>query len=316
MVPKFSALKPGDTIGVIALSSACAPDALKRGVAALKQMGFKVKVVLSPARYYDKKKFLFSSDSPQKRAHALEKLFQDKEVKAIIAARGAYGAMEVLPFFNFKVAARNPKPLVGFSDTTAFLVAISQLAKTPTVHGPSVTGAFAQSDSDRNHARSARSTIKLLSAAESNPFSGRSFKNLSRAKSGQGELVGGSLTMLCAMLGTPWEVKSRGRILFIEECGERPYRVLRMLTSLKLACKLDGLKGVLLGSFKDCVHQSGPTVEEVLRSQFKDAKYPVLSGLPFGHDTLNLPLPLGAQAQIDNGKIKIISALFKRARSA
>ncbi len=307
---KNGSLRPGDVIGVIALSSPCASDLLSKGVGRIEKLGFKTKLSLDPAKYYGKTDYLFSSDSPERRARALEKLFLDEEVKAIIAARGAYGSMEVLPHFDFKLAKKHPKPLIGFSDTTAFLVALYQLSQVKTVHGPAVSGAFANAESNPEHNKSVEMLCTLLTGDLTNPFKGQKFRSISKVSGGKGNLVGGSLTLLCSLLGTPWEVETKGKILFIEESGERPYRVLRMLTQLELANKFKDLAGILLGNFKDCTHSTGPTVEQVLVSTFSAREFPVLHGLPFGHDSLNLPMPLGVEAEIDDGRIEILDSIF------
>ena len=112
--------------------------------------------------------------------------------------------------------------------------------------------------------------------------------------------------MMQTLIGTPWEPDYRGKILCLEDVGERPYRILRMLTHLKLAGRFESLSGVILGSFAGCDHNTGPSLEEVFKSFFGSFSVPVLRGAPFGHQDLNLPFPIGLTASIVDGKVSII----------
>lgn len=301
-------LQVGGTIGVIALSSPCRPNLLEAGIKHIQALGFKTKVALSPAAAYGKSDHLFSSDSAAARVRGLEELFEDPEVGAVIAVRGAYGSMEILPHIKHGKLSATPKIVAGFSDMTAVLLALYQSGGLTAIHGPMVAGAFANAHNHSHHQRSVDALLAMLRGELSNPFQGLTFEGLGKVKDGQGVLVGGSLTTLISLLGTPWEIDTTDKILFLEDVGEKPYAVARMLMQLKLAGKLDALGGLLLGDFKDCGAPEGPTVKEVFSSYFTGAAYPVLWGLPFGHDTVNLPLPLGVSARIHENTLEVLEA--------
>jgi muramoyltetrapeptide carboxypeptidase len=300
-------LLPGDKIGVIATSSACDKARFDRGVAFLKEYGFKVKTVLNPSKMYGKNNHLFSSDSAKARAKALTELFADDSIKVIISARGAYGAAELLPLLDFKKLAKTPKIFCGFSDATILLSALNS-AGMVSVHGPMVSGAFAEDEENLPARTSATILLALLSGEIINPFKENDLFEIKPGKGKAGWLTGGNLSVFAALLGTPWEPKLDGALLFLEESGEKPYRIHRHLLSLKLAGKLDKLVGVVIGGLDGCVHTSGPNSIEVIKDIFKDFKYPVYAGLPAGHEPFNLPVPFGVRASLKNGQLIILES--------
>jgi muramoyltetrapeptide carboxypeptidase len=308
---KGARLLPGDKIGVIATSSACDKARFDRGIDFLKGAGFKIKVALSPSKMFGKNDHLFSSDSAKNRARALRDLFSDESIKVIIAARGAYGAAELLPFLDLKKIVKTPKLFVGFSDATVLLSALNSAGIT-SVHGPMVSGAFAEDIKNEAAQTSARSLLALLSGEIVNPFEKIKLCRIKSGPSKKGWLTGGNLTVLAALMGTCWEPNLDGSILFLEESGEKPYRVHRNLLSLKLAGKLNKLSGVIIGGLDGCTHTSGPDVFAVISDIFKDFKYPVYCGLPAGHEALNLPVPFGAQALLKDNKIVILDSVVSR----
>ncbi|MDZ4785443.1 MAG: LD-carboxypeptidase [bacterium] len=306
-----SFLKTGDLIGVIAPSSPCDPNRLQSGLKALEGYGFKYKLSLDPAAAYGKDTFLFSSDTAKNRADALRDLYLDNSIKAIIAARGAYGSMEMLPLIDFDAIKNNPKPLVGFSDVTALLNVIFDRTGVATVHGSMLTGAFAEistdKDTDKDTEQSVLSLIELLKGEELNPFKKVILEKLNATSESsiEGVFKGGSLSVLSSLCGTPWMPNLDSAILFIEEVSEKPFRIHRMLMQLKLAGKLEQLKGVVFGEMLRCDHQSGPDVKKTITTIFADYKYPVYWGLPVGHCALNLPLVVGGKGKIDQGRIEL-----------
>lgn len=303
-------LMSGDTIGVIAISAPVLPERLEAGLAYLKSQGFNPKVILKPGMAYGRSTYLFSSDTPKARAYALMKLFRDKSVKAIICGRGAYGSMEVLPLLNFKVIKENPKPIVGFSDVTALQLACWKKAKLISIHGPMLSGALAETNSSITSKNCADTLIAFLKGELLNPFESIHLRRLGQTSNKlkpnakvAGRLLGGNLCMIASLMGTPWEPNFDKSILFLEESGEKPYKVHRMLLQMKLAGKFRKLAGVLIGYFSQCESSTGPSVEEVFLDIF--GNIPVYVGAPFGHISPNFPLPVGAMAQIRNGKLLI-----------
>lgn len=304
---KGPALNKGDTIGVIAPSSACDKTRLAKGITFLKSAGFKVKTVLNPSKMYGKNDHLFSSDSPKARARALADLFADESVKVIISARGAYGAAELLPLLNFKKLAKTSKIFCGFSDATILLSALNT-AGIVSVHGPMISGAFAEDEKNKAAFTSVENLLGLLCGEIVNPFESIKLCRIKSGKAKEGWLTGGNLSVFAALLGTPWEPQLKKALLFLEETGEKPYRIHRHLLSLKLAGKLDDLSGVVFGGLDGCVHTAGPDVFTVIKDIFKDFKYPVYCGLPAGHEPLNLPVPFGVRATLKDNTLKILES--------
>lgn len=290
-------------IGVLAVSAPTEAGRLARGVEILRSFGFREKVALDPCAAFGRNDFMFSSDSPKARARALEALYADPEVGVIIAVRGAYGCMEMLPELNFELLARSPKPIVGFSDVTALLLALQHKAGLPAVHGPSIES-FARAGEEPDARTSAQALIDLLTGKHPNPFSGSKLELfLGDSAPVDGILSGGNLTLIAAILGTPWAPKFKNCILCLEETNDSPYRIHRHLLQLRLAGCLDGVKGILLGAFTNCVHKNGlgPDIEMVFKDIFGPLGVPVYRGAPFGHQLLNLPLPFGAKARMAAG---------------
>ena len=308
---KPSRLVSGDRIGVIAPSSPIEQERLKRGLIALNELGFDARVVLEPAAQYGKITHLFGSDSVSNRVHALHGLFRDPAIKMILAVRGAHGAFELLPYLDFGLMAANPKALVGFSDTTCLLLAAYNLTGLVTIHGPSLDSCLAKIGDSAEAGRSFAALIAMLNGTGINPFKGLVLHRLCGESDGvQGPLIGGNLSIIAALMGTPWEPDFDEHILFLEETGEKPYRLDRMLLQLKLAGKLNRLRGVVFGHLTRCGHEGGlgPSATDVIMNVFKDFGFPVLSGAPFGHELLNLPLPIGISARIEGNSLEIVEA--------
>ncbi|MCB9030200.1 MAG: LD-carboxypeptidase [Deltaproteobacteria bacterium] len=305
---KPTALKLGDKIGVLAPSSPCSPERFQTGIKEIERRGYRVEVALDPVAAYGKSTYLFSSDTAARRTEALHALFQDSEIKAVIAARGAYGSLELLPHIDFELIKKNPKIFVGFSDVTILLSPMFSLSNLNTFHGPMVSGAFAEDLGQHQGAkRSVDLLLEVLRGNVANPFSDESYPMIQSGE-GQGVVKGGSLTSLVSLLGTKWEPELDGSILFLEEIGERPYQVHRLFMQLKLAGKLEQLSGVILGSFTGCSHAHGPTVADVFKDIFGAYGYPVISGVPAGHGPLNLVMPLGIKAKIYNNRIEFLES--------
>ncbi len=304
-------LAKGKHIGIIALSAACERQRFQKGVSALEEKGFRCRIALDPCCAYGTTQHLFSSDSPTARAHALHDLVGDPDVGLILSARGAYGSAEILPLLDFDLLRANTTLIVGFSDTTAILLALYRRGVGGLIHGPSLESSFSKLTDNADALRSANQLIDFVTGAVRNPFESGQYEQLVVGDKGHGKgpLVGGNLTVLSSMAGTPWEVSFDNHVLFLEEVGEKPYRVHRMLCQLKSAGKMKKLKGVLLGSFKNCAHNKGlgPSLEDVFLDVFKNAPFPVLRGLPFGHEDLNFPLPLGTTAHIVSGRLEFNS---------
>jgi muramoyltetrapeptide carboxypeptidase len=290
-------LSDGLALGVVALSAASERSRYEAGLACLQKLGVRVNSAGDATSNYGTTRYLFSCDSVEHRARALLKLFKDRRVGAVLSVRGAYGTQEVLPKLNFSLMRKFNKPVIGFSDSTVLLNACIKARIAPVIHGPSLESAFTKYATDELAKQSSDALIALLNG-ESPHYS--ELNRLYGKGQARGVIIGGNLSCLHNMIGTPWEPSYRSKILFLEEVAEKPYRIHRMLLQLKQLGRLSALNGILLGNFTKCVHPNGvgPDLEAVLKDIFQDLKIPVYSGLSAGHELLNLPLVLGVKAQV------------------
>jgi muramoyltetrapeptide carboxypeptidase len=300
----------GDTVGLIAPASPPTdPQAINRAATALEKLGFKPKLGMN---IYARNGFLAGSD--RDRADDLMAMFADKDVKAIFCLRGGYGAARVLDLLDFRVIRHHPKIFSGYSDITSLHNALQKKVNLVSFHAP-MAGALAADDLPDFTRRSFLRTIMEAKPAGS-ICDGYDKKGISTLRCGvaEGRLVGGNLSVLCASLGTPDEPKFKDRILFLEDVGERPYRLDRMLTQLLNAGILQQVAGVAVGVNSDCEEKDAPPAGEYTQSsadvfteRLSLLRVPIVTGLPFGHVGLNATLPIGAKAKLDgdNGDLII-----------
>jgi muramoyltetrapeptide carboxypeptidase len=294
---KPPALQPGDIIGIVAPASNIKRESLDAGCDALRNLGYK------PC-YLDSilEKDLYFAGSAERRARELDEMFTRDEVRAIFCARGGYGANYLLDNLNLDNIRAHPKIFVGYSDITTLLTYIIDSAGLVTFHGPMVTKDFDHSDGV--DLGSWEAALTGTSAWELNlgPESGA---RPLLAGSAEGILYGGCLSMLVASLGTPYEIRTKGTILFIEDAGEKPYQIDRMLMQLKLAGKFEGVRGIVFGEMLDCsqTRNQDYTLEEVVLRMIGDLGVPVAYGLRSGHvSRRNITLPFGVRAALSVGQ--------------
>lgn len=294
-------LKFGDTLGFIAPSGAVRTEgAIERAVAETERMGFKVKLGESAGQKYG-----YLSGTDEVRARDINRMFADDEVDAIVCLRGGYGAMRILDKLDYEMIAKHPKIFMGFSDITALHIALLEKCGLATFHGPMAAANWAGKPLDDF---SRESMYRALMHAEpvgelANPPEYP--KQTVNPGIAEGQLVGGNLMLIASSLATPWEIDTKGRIIFIEEVGERTYCVDRMLTQLRLAGKFDDCAGVVFGDFADCpieYPEFGLTLEEIIRDVVAPCGKPVFTGLRCGHCTPKLTLPFGVRARMDADK--------------
>lgn len=278
-------LSPGGRIGIVAPSSAFEDAAFRRGVDVLREMGF---LPVIPEALYRKKRYLAGEDAH--RAHLVNRMFADDDIQAILCARGGYGASRVLPHLDWGAICGRPKIFVGFSDISVLLTAISNRCGMVTFHGPVVTSLAASDPETRASLRAALCSPEPLAYAPERPV-------VLRPGKGRGPVTGGNLCTLCHLAGTAFAPETAGRILLLEDCGEPPYKIDRMLTHLKMCGWFDALAGVVIGSFERCGEAS--TILEIVAEVFEDAPFPVLGGFEIGHGARNLTLPMGIEAVLD-----------------
>jgi len=296
---EYSIVKPrrlvkGDMVAIVAPASNLKMDYLSRGAAELERLGFRVRHrpdILDKARY--------TAGSDQRRAEELMEAFTDPEVKAVWAARGGYGVMRVLELLDEAALRANPKIFIGYSDMTALHLYLYRRFGWVTFHGPMAAKDLAGGIEHYDQAM-------LLDAIAGNQPMGEinsgKIEILHHGGKVSGKLHGGCLSLLSAMMGTPYELDTRGAILFLEDTGTRPYAIDRMLQQLKLAGKLDQVNGIVFGEMTDCIQhpEQGYTIQDVLAECTAGLGIPVIFGLPSGHSPVgNMTLPLGVMASLD-----------------
>ncbi len=332
------ALAPGDTIIIVAPAKYLDEKRVALCKARLEAMGFKVRI---PATLFRKHGFLGGTDD--ERAQEINNAFADPEIAAIFPGTGGYGTTRIVDKLDYDVIRNNPKVLVGFSDITGLHIAINQRTGLITFHSPNPEfglgtekglSPFAakwfwrallaknyplpvpvrdrerviEASSDKPHQGY---TITIKPDEYANGDEARLYRDVPRpitlvAGKAHGRLIGGNLSVLHAMMGTPYEIQTEGRILFLEDVGEAPYRVDRMLNTLRLAGKFDHVAGVILGAFsardEEAPWDTDATVDDVLRDYFAKLNVPVLMHFPVGHVRYNATLPVGTMAELDAGE--------------
>lgn len=295
---KPRALKKGDLIGLIAPSGSVREGAqVDRAVAALKGLGFAVKEGASCRASYG---YLAGNDAG--RAADVNAFFADPAICGIVCMKGGYGTPRILDLLDYATIARNPKVFVGYSDITGIHLALNRLSRLVTFHGP-------MGISDVLLEGEAYSTGSWLSAITSTSALGRlaapegaEGPRVLVPGRARGELIGGNLSLVAALMGTPYGLDARGKILFFEDIDERPYRVDRMLTQLRLAGTFEDCAGVVLGDWKSCDPEEGKpslSLEEVFRDVIAPAGKPLIMGLRAGHCSPTMSFPFGAEAFLD-----------------
>ena len=288
-------LEEGDTIGFITPGSFIDDESLEMAVGQVEGLGFKV--VLSK-NIRAKKGFIAGTD--QQRIDDLHWAFSDKNIKAVWCARGGYGCGRLLPLINFRIIKNNPKIFIGFSDVTTLVNAIYQKTGLITFHGP--VGASDFTDFTKKYLMAVlvegaqRLEIKLPERHDEvvDPL-------VFYPKKIKGELAGGNLSILAAMAGTEHAVDFKNKIAFIEDIGEKPYRIDRMLTQLRQACRLGQACGIALGDFSGCdsIDENSLTLKETLTDRLQFKGMPVGYRFPFGHTSDHCTLPIGINAELD-----------------
>lgn len=284
-------LRAGARVAVVAPAGPVPRDAFAAGAAIL---GARYTLV-HDERIFAREGFLAGGDDA--RAGELVRALGDSSVEAVFCARGGYGLMRILPRLDAAAFARAPKLVVGFSDVTA-LHTWAFGAGVASLHAPVVTqlGHLPADDA-------AALFAACESPAPAPPIAGLRALNRGRGGAVEGPLVGGNLEVLTRLVGTPWAVALDGAVLFLEEIGERPYRIDRQLTQLRLAGALDRLAGVVLGDFVGCAEKDGgaPDAEAVLAERLAGRGIPVVAGAPVGHGTRNRAMPHGTRVRLDAG---------------
>ncbi|WP_258360054.1 S66 peptidase family protein [Moorella sulfitireducens] len=296
-INKPQALQKGDMIGIIAPASPLLDQAyLTRGVGFLLNQGYKVRTGTHIGKATG---YLAGSDS--RRLADLHEMFLDPEVKAIFCLRGGYGTLRLLAGLDLNLIRSHPKIFVGYSDITALHLAFNKLTGLVTFHGPMLYPELGNEDLS-SYTRECLCRALTVAAPPGSipPAPGLPPPVTITPGRAEGIVAGGNLSLVAASLGTPFEIDTRGKILFLEEVDEAPYRIDRMLTQLKLAGKLEAAAGIVFGFCTGCgdsTHQPG--LLEVIASLIAPLGIPCFYGLPAGHLATQATLPLGIRACLD-----------------
>ena len=306
---KPPALHPGDTVGIVAPASNIKRADLDAGCEALRRAGY------NPF-YFDSilEKDLYFAGSVERRARELEEMFLRDDVRAIVCARGGYGANYLLRALDLEKIRAHPKIFVGYSDITTLLAYFNHPAGFVTFHGPMAAKDWAHEGGvDLPSWQSAlygnTPWDVSLNAGVAGLIAGEA----------EGILYGGCLSLLVASLGTPYEIKTAGTILFLEDVGAKPFQIDRMLMQLKLAGKLDEVKGIVFGEMLDCLQTVNQdyTLQEVVMRIVGGLGIPVAFGVRSGHVTSgNITLPFGVRARLNVGDGKVALRILESAVSA
>lgn len=300
---KPRALKPGDTVGLITPSTPMMdPDRAVVVERTMRYFELKPKWGANVGRRAD------FAETIEHRASDLNAMFADPEVRGVFCIRGGYGAGQILDRIDYDLIRRNPKVFIGYSDITALHLAIQQKTGLVTFHGPITTSRFTPYTQDcyRRALFSTAPLGALTNPPETNTLRPSHSLRAIRGGKARGALIGGNLSLICATMGTPYEIYTRGRILLLEDVEEQAYSIDRMLTQLRLAGKLDQAAGIVWGECTDCgVRDYKPStaspfgLSETVDTILKTVKTPVLSGLTIGHTNDQLTLPIGVTATLD-----------------
>ncbi|GAB4311097.1 MAG: LD-carboxypeptidase [Candidatus Sumerlaeia bacterium] len=312
MPQKPRRLQEGDLVAVVAPASAPPQaDLIDKAIERLKELGFRVK----PARHV-RARWGFLAGGDAGRARDINAAFADPRIRGVFCVRGGYGSGRLLRLIDFQTVRANPKVFVGYSDITALHCAFLKAAGMTSFHGPMLTSDLIKPETPPytlDHLHRAITTAEApRSLCADYPDRGQTVEIIRRGRA-TGPLVGGNLSLLCTMIGTPWQPPFKGRILFLEDVDEKPYGLDRNLTHLLNAGVLEKVAGVALGQFADCVDPKAAdakeyrqTTADVLRERLHGLGVPVVAGLPFGHVPFNATLPVGARATLDAYKGDLI----------
>ena len=298
IIPEY--LKKGDIVGIVCPAGFMPVDKVSECVRVLFEVwGLKVKVGKTVGSQYN-----YFSGSDDERLADLQEMMDDPSVKAILCGRGGYGTGRIIDRINFKKFRQQPKWIIGFSDITVLHSHLLSRYKIASVHGP-MANAFNDDGYLNEYVRSLHKALIGKNAdytASLHPFN--------QTGKGTGILTGGNLALIAHLIGTPSDVDTKGKILFLEDIGEYLYNIDRMFYQLKRSGKLKGLAGLILGKFsdmKDTEIPFGKTVDEIIRDIVREYEYPVCYGFPVSHEKENLALKPGLvyTLSVTNKKISL-----------
>ncbi len=298
-------IKKGDTLGLIAPGSFIKEDELNESIDNLNGLGFKVvytKNILARYGYF--------AGTDEQRASDVNEMFSRKNVDGIVCARGGWGCSRILPLLDYKMIKSNPKVLIGYSDVTALLYGIFKETGLVCFHGPVGISTFNEYSVDcfKKVLMEPEQTLTLFNSDDKKNENDEEFIPVTiRSGKGSGKLVGGNLSIVVSLIGTRYDIDCENKIIFLEEIGEEPYRIDRMLTQMSEAGKFDKSSALMLGVFKDSKPEeeksgigSSFSLKEVLFERLSNLKIPIVYGMSFGHINDKFTIPFGIEAEIDS----------------
>ncbi|MFI8688025.1 LD-carboxypeptidase [Rossellomorea sp. NPDC077527] len=295
-------LEKGDTIGIIAPASPHYNRSdITRGIETLEEWGFHV---ITGENLHNKHEYLAGTD--QERAHDFNEMFRNDEVDAIFVTHGGYGSARMLRYIDFDLVRKNPKIFIGYSDITSLHLAIQKYTGLVTFHGPGMAGFNSEDLTDYRKEYVFKALCQQEPIGEIRKANEKKWINRIQKGEAEGELTGGNLTLVCASLGTPYEIDTKGKILFLEEVWTEPWNIDHMFTHLYNAGKLQEAAGIVIGECTDC----GPkkmdpgfhvtfSLEDILYEFIEPLGIPAIHGLPIGHTKDLATLPMGVNAYLD-----------------
>lgn len=313
MIIKPKALKKGDRVAVIAPSSATDLNNVDRAEENIKAIG------LDPVMYptcYTRYGHLTATD--EERAKDINDAFSDSSIKGIICLRGGYGTPRILHMIDYHMIKNNPKIFVGYSDITALHVVFNKICRMVTYHGPMATSRIMDEEDENTYQEHYTYESLKQNIFTNNPVGiyknphGEKLESLNKGQA-EGELIGGNLSLLVSTLGSPYEINTKGKILFIEEVGEPVYKIDRMLTSLSLAGKFRDCEGIILGTWTDCIQEKKNyengldlPLTEVFENTIAVYNKPIITNFKAGHNSPQPTMAFGTHVKIDVDKKSVI----------
>ncbi len=303
-------LSRGDTIGIVSLASPVfKPSAIDEAIQNLTRMGFRVKVSASV-----KKADRYLAGDDDFRLREFHRMVADPEVTAIMSTRGGYGSGRLLTRIDYELISKHPKIIIGYSDITSILLAITRLTGLITFYGPMFASEFKSPVSGFTADGFEKVLVQGELPLEIGPCPNAVDPLILSPGRAQGALVGGCLTLISYSLGTPYEIDTKGKLLFFEETREPPYKIDGMITHLLNAGKLQECAGVAIGEMVDCDPDQRPGSfpsgsfhwEEVIEERLGGLGIPILAGLCFGHGEHKATLPVGGTACLDTACRRLI----------
>ena len=290
-------LRKNDTIGIVCPSGYMPYEKAKNCIETLQQWGYKVKVGPTLGNQHN-----YFSGTDEERLADMQTMMNDPNIKAILCGRGGYGLSRIIDDIDFKKFRKFPKWIIGYSDITLLQLHLLSRLNIASIHSP-MAAAFNDGQDENEYIQSLR---KML-AGEKNVYTCNTH-SFNKTGIASGRLVGGNLSMLCHSLGTPSEILTSGRILFLEDVGEYIYNIDRMMQQLKRSRKLKKLKGLVIGSFsdiKDTTVPFGKSILEVIKDVVSEYDYPVCFQFPVGHSNENYALKTGAEYELNVEEKKV-----------